>query len=431
MKSIELRHMGRSSPTGLLGQGSQALTYPRVSMHDYYDEPRLASSEQDIISCAYTNRDPNNDGPPSSLRRPNEGATLDDGSAPNLSPPLEEPPPIIQFEPYVDNESPQSSLSFPPFSCRIKNLKSRIRLKWDGGQATNDLNVKEFGFKSMVVSRKHCELGYRNGQWYVRDIGSAGGTFLNKARLPGPGEKIPPTVVNDGDIIRLGSTAESQGPSSRPVAIKVRCTGPSSRFRLHERNHRWKMQMFKNGWCIHRIQYLADRHGTHLVQYLSELQPLRKEDHGACIDQPACIAYNVNPATYRTRHVDPDCSCEFVGPPYDEVKRIWSGGGVPLISIQQDSDTNFTIKALKRDPYSRYVAITHVWADGLGNPVGCALPICQIKKIYSALFTMKGLTTHRVKPVIWMDTLCIPVKDEDVALRIGQIDRMASIYKGA
>lgn len=436
MDSIELQRMGdSSSSSGLPGQGPQALTYPHVSSHDCYG-PQLANNEQQNVSRADTIQEFDNDGQPSGSRSRDGEAGSEPGSAPVLSHPLEELLPTIQFESHVDAESSQPSLSFSPFSHRIESLNSIIRLKRDGGEPAYQSNVKEFGFKSRAVSSEHCELDYSNGKWYIRDIGSAGGTFLNGARLPGPGQKSPPMAVNNGDIIQLGtSLSQSQGPESRHVLLKVRCTRAKGRFVLHDRKRQWKLQMLEKGWCLHRIEYLADRYDMKLVQQLSELQPLRKEDHGACIDQTSCIAYNVNPATYRTRHVTSDCSCEYVDAPYEKIKRICSRGSVPLISIQQDSDSRFTIKAFERSFRSRYVAITHVWADGLGNPSACALPTCQIKKLNSALVGLEGSRSRLKasnKPILfWMDTLCIPVKDEDVAFRIAQIDSMASIYKGA
>jgi adenylate cyclase len=44
------------------------------------------------------------------------------------------------------------------------------------------------------VSHLHCELSYKDGYWYVRDLGSTNGTKVNGARvqqkLLHPGDKI-------------------------------------------------------------------------------------------------------------------------------------------------------------------------------------------------------------------------------------------------
>ncbi len=48
-----------------------------------------------------------------------------------------------------------------------------------------------------AVSARHSRLAYRQGEWWLEDLGSANGTYLNGA----PVEK--PTPVRDGDEIEL------------------------------------------------------------------------------------------------------------------------------------------------------------------------------------------------------------------------------------
>lgn len=60
------------------------------------------------------------------------------------------------------------------------------------------------GFKSKVVSRRHCEFWYEEGKWYIKDVKSSSGTFLNHIRLSPPGQESKPFPVNDGDVVQLG-----------------------------------------------------------------------------------------------------------------------------------------------------------------------------------------------------------------------------------
>ena len=60
------------------------------------------------------------------------------------------------------------------------------------------------GFKSKVVSRRHCEFWYEGNQWYIRDVKSSSGTFLNHIRLSAPGTESRPYEIKDGDIVQLG-----------------------------------------------------------------------------------------------------------------------------------------------------------------------------------------------------------------------------------
>lgn len=53
-----------------------------------------------------------------------------------------------------------------------------------------------------AVSREHCRLARRAGQWYVEDLNSSNGTFLNKTRLK-PGQ---PVMIKAGDRLRLANS---------------------------------------------------------------------------------------------------------------------------------------------------------------------------------------------------------------------------------
>ena len=54
------------------------------------------------------------------------------------------------------------------------------------------------------VSRRHARLTRQEGQWFVDDLGSLNGTFVNETRLS-PGE--PPTPLHDGDELRFSHLA--------------------------------------------------------------------------------------------------------------------------------------------------------------------------------------------------------------------------------
>jgi pSer/pThr/pTyr-binding forkhead associated (FHA) protein len=70
--------------------------------------------------------------------------------------------------------------------------------------AANVPSAAPVGFKSKVVSRRHCEFWCENGQWFIKDVKSSSGTFLNHVRLSSPGTESKPYPVKDGDIVQLG-----------------------------------------------------------------------------------------------------------------------------------------------------------------------------------------------------------------------------------
>jgi pSer/pThr/pTyr-binding forkhead associated (FHA) protein len=70
--------------------------------------------------------------------------------------------------------------------------------------APNTPSSAPVGFKSKVVSRRHCEFWCEGHQWYIKDVKSSSGTFLNHVRLSPPNVESRPWPVNDGDVIQLG-----------------------------------------------------------------------------------------------------------------------------------------------------------------------------------------------------------------------------------
>jgi E3 ubiquitin-protein ligase DMA1/2 len=59
-------------------------------------------------------------------------------------------------------------------------------------------------FRSKVVSRSHAKIWFTNGQWFLQDVGSSSGTFLNHIRLSPPNADSAPYAIKDGDIVQLG-----------------------------------------------------------------------------------------------------------------------------------------------------------------------------------------------------------------------------------
>ena len=58
----------------------------------------------------------------------------------------------------------------------------------------------EIRLDDTYVSQMHARLFGKNGKWYVEDLGSTNGTFVNDQKLAAPAQ------VEPGDRIRVGTT---------------------------------------------------------------------------------------------------------------------------------------------------------------------------------------------------------------------------------
>lgn len=118
---------------------------------------------------------------------------------------------IIRFYPYQDpHHNSRPSLHFIPVSRTLPSESCTIRVgrysERDGVPVANPAGLSDapVGFKSKVVSRRHCEFLYSNAQWHVKDVGSSSGTFLNHMRLSQPNMVSRLYPIKDGDIVQLG-----------------------------------------------------------------------------------------------------------------------------------------------------------------------------------------------------------------------------------
>lgn len=118
--------------------------------------------------------------------------------------------PSIRFSVFVDPRSQRPSLHFAPIARTLPASHEVIRVgrySERDSQPQVPSNVPSsapVGFKSKVVSRRHCEFWYEEGKWYIKDVKSSSGTFLNHIRLSPPGQESKPFPVNDGDVVQLG-----------------------------------------------------------------------------------------------------------------------------------------------------------------------------------------------------------------------------------
>ena len=103
------------------------------------------------------------------------------------------------------------------------------------------------------ASRKHFELQKRSGAFWVRDLGSKNGTYLNDTRLDGE------AALKDGDRLRVGTTVMAYESAPPPVPAGTRL-GPYELGGVHER---------REGLTIHDARHASLARSVH-VEFLQE-----------------------------------------------------------------------------------------------------------------------------------------------------------------
>ncbi|KAK7709619.1 hypothetical protein SLS63_013164 [Diaporthe eres] len=226
-------------------------------------------------------------------------------------------------------------------------------------------------------------------------------------------------------------------------------------------------EMAEKGWCpfdIDRIDKTAT--SATLFYYMAHLPPPRPNvDHSLCT-KDVCTSMTIDPS-YRTKHVPKNCQCnsEFSDTP--SVINGLRGDEIPLIQevIQlemlqgpaKESDglnTARFIEATDVEPKFRiiesgkgrnFVAISHVWAEGLGNPNGNSLPSCALKWISSIVDRFQFHSddesededqqerpfeeASQGKTPFWLDTICVPVSPPEMWTRA--MNRLRKPYQDA
>lgn len=216
------------------------------------------------------------------------------------------------------------------------------------------------------------------------------------------------------------------------------------------------------GWCPFQINHIFQNFHTPLVYYISQIRRQGRPNitHLQCsLNQ--CVAYNIADKKHVTKHTEAclGCNCgkSFVSIPRRDMRNIVHEGGIPLAFIERRATGEVSLGVKRASSQDTYVAFSHVWSDGLGNPLENALPRCQLERLdkYMAKLstpssnmargTILGMDVKRMRSIsrtklFWLDSLCIPVrctgddKDEDrktKELKQKAINKIAAIFAGA
>jgi hypothetical protein len=197
--------------------------------------------------------------------------------------------------------------------------------------------------------------------------------------------------------------------------------------------------LLKHGWCPTSLAMLERRaFGPLGMYYAAMLGPLASSrDHRACRkDELYCMANIVKRASYQTNH-SPDCRLGIVATECNrsfehiDLAKVFAAinsEGHPVVTVLSDSDSDFGLDVQQSSFHQPYVAISHVWMDGMGNNDGNALPRCQLRRLQRLATSLYNAAETAPVP-FWIDTLCVPRWDREY--RTKAINKMAATYRDA
>ncbi len=181
-------------------------------------------------------------------------------------------------------------------------------------------------------------------------------------------------------------------------------------------------------WCPSEISLAAQGMDDTLGLFASRLKRKRMQgDHSKC-SASKCMAFNIITEQYQTKHVVDCPGCHYLSIDAKELNSILGRGQTPRACLQlTDSKHTGTIRLTVKES-GPYVAISHVWSDGLGNPHTNSLPTCQLLRLHRMAAALNVSFENR-SSAIWIDSLLVPVnKGHEKRLALS---RLSEYYQAA
>ncbi|UNI16315.1 hypothetical protein JDV02_002756 [Purpureocillium takamizusanense] len=236
--------------------------------------------------------------------------------------------------------------------------------------------------------------------------------------------------------------------------------------------------MLARGWCPSEVDKVrAQFQGAFTMHYASRLRrravgqgqdssssssSSSGHDHGGCSEH-ACKAFQMDLGTYRPSHAQEGCGCAHIEVCEADIVRVLrETDSFPVLRLTRHvgdghghGDGGQGQLRLSVEPWTSgvpYVAYSHVWADGLGNPRLNSLPRCQVERISRLVAALEqdvreslsssspsaddsagirdsSSASANAQPYrIWIDTFCCPIELNGKLLAL---QRIADVYRNA
>lgn len=194
---------------------------------------------------------------------------------------------------------------------------------------------------------------------------------------------------------------------------------------------------WKGGWCPYDIERLrnfktVDTQCTLMTQYYcSSFPPPRSNGDYSRYSRHRCRVDEVNENSYVVKHCREGCECSHLVVSQSGLADVLGRDKIPLVVYNGASDHR--LRVISHDTSMQYVAFSHVWSDGLGNPRRNSLPECQLERLQGFVDAFYEQKNHTA---FWIDTLCVPQIDghntgANATLRVKTIRLMHQTYADA
>lgn len=174
-----------------------------------------------------------------------------------------------------------------------------------------------------------------------------------------------------------------------------------------------------------------------LLASMLKLPFSQKLDHGSYTELQ-CLALQTSDDDCKTNHANEcprDASSPEVSTAQEKTCSNLRSGGTPMIYVPFIPEHGKTPKGRIIGYIANgleYVAISHVWAQVLGNPKANAFPSCQILRLKRLSADLVWSSTrHAAQTAFWIDTLCIPIDPVRKELRKLAITQLANTFRQA
>ena len=144
------------------------------------------------------------------------------------APPVEpEPAPVVTAESEAVIEAPTVAPSAPgSLTLRLETERGpRSTFEVSKSGATIGRGPEStIQLPDISVSRKHAKISYRQGSYWLRDLGSMGGTWIDGTKLAAPRRVAAGQTIDIGacrlKVVSVGAEEDAEMPDARPLASR-------------------------------------------------------------------------------------------------------------------------------------------------------------------------------------------------------------------